>query len=73
MSPRRFKPRSVHQVEIYLDRLALAARRADDKELRRLLPIFTRLNSELVAAAAEEELVEAILKRPLRPERTVPE
>lgn len=65
MLPPTHKPRSVKQVELYLDRLAAAARRASTDELRRLLPLVARLTTELEAAKAEERLLEALLLRSL--------
>lgn len=63
MFPPPHKPRSVRQIEIYLDRLAAAAHRANKDELRRLLPLVSRLSSELETAKAEEELLTALLMR----------
>lgn len=70
MLPPSSKPRSVKQVEMYLDRLAAVARRANKEELQRLLPLISRLSSELEAARSEEELLKALLMRTPPPPHT---
>lgn len=61
MLPPAAKIRTAKQCEIYLARLAAAMRKGSEADARRLLPLVARLNSELEAARAEDELLRELL------------